>query len=47
MARFCARANLAGGEFWAGIPGTMGGALRMNAGCLEEKLGRLWLKWKQ
>src|SRR4029079_3741351 len=21
------------GEFWAGIPGTMGGALRMNAGC--------------
>lgn len=33
MARFCARNGLAGGEFWAGIPGTMGGALRMNAGC--------------
>lgn len=33
MARFCARNNLAQGEFWAGIPGTMGGALRMNAGC--------------
>lgn len=33
MARFCARSNLSGGEFWAGIPGTMGGALRMNAGC--------------
>lgn len=33
MARFCARNNLAGAEFWAGIPGTMGGALRMNAGC--------------
>lgn len=33
MARFCARNNLCGGEFWAGIPGTMGGALRMNAGC--------------
>lgn len=33
MARFSARNNLAGGEFWAGIPGTMGGALRMNAGC--------------
>ncbi|WP_367606483.1 UDP-N-acetylmuramate dehydrogenase [Legionella sp. W05-934-2] len=33
MARFCARNNLQGGEFWAGIPGTMGGALKMNAGC--------------
>jgi UDP-N-acetylmuramate dehydrogenase len=33
MARFAARNNLSGGEFWAGIPGTMGGALRMNAGC--------------
>lgn len=33
MARFTARNNLSGGEFWAGIPGTMGGALRMNAGC--------------
>ncbi|CAM4400453.1 MAG: UDP-N-acetylenolpyruvoylglucosamine reductase [Legionella sp.] len=33
MARFCARNNLSGGEFWAGIPGTMGGAMRMNAGC--------------
>ncbi|KTD28012.1 MULTISPECIES: UDP-N-acetylmuramate dehydrogenase [Legionella] len=39
MARFCARANLAGGEFWAGIPGTMGGALRMNAGCFG---GETW-----
>lgn len=33
MARFCARNALAHAEFWAGIPGTMGGALRMNAGC--------------
>jgi UDP-N-acetylmuramate dehydrogenase len=33
MARFSARNHLVGGEFWAGIPGTMGGALRMNAGC--------------
>ncbi|KTC72490.1 UDP-N-acetylenolpyruvoylglucosamine reductase [Legionella birminghamensis] len=37
MARFCARNNLAGGEFWAGIPGTMGGALRMNAGCFGSE----------
>lgn len=33
MARFCARNHLSNAEFWAGIPGTMGGALRMNAGC--------------
>lgn len=39
MARFTARANLHGGEFWAGIPGTMGGALRMNAGCFQ---GETW-----
>lgn len=37
MARFCARNNLAGGEFWAGIPGTMGGALCMNAGCFGSE----------
>ena len=39
MARFSARNGLSGGEFWAGIPGTMGGALRMNAGCFK---GETW-----
>lgn len=33
LARFIARLNLAGTEFLAGIPGTVGGALAMNAGC--------------
>lgn len=37
MARFCTRKFLTGGEFWAGIPGTMGGALRMNAGCFNKE----------
>jgi UDP-N-acetylmuramate dehydrogenase len=37
MARFCARQGLTGAEFWAGIPGTMGGALRMNAGCFQSE----------
>jgi len=32
LARFCAREDLAGAEFMAGIPGTLGGALAMNAG---------------
>ena len=33
VARFAAKHDLAGAEFLAGIPGTVGGALAMNAGC--------------
>ncbi|OYY95535.1 MAG: UDP-N-acetylenolpyruvoylglucosamine reductase [Hydrogenophilales bacterium 28-61-23] len=33
VARFAASQNLVGAEFLAGIPGTVGGALAMNAGC--------------
>jgi UDP-N-acetylmuramate dehydrogenase len=33
LARFAANQGLEGGEFLAGIPGTVGGALAMNAGC--------------
>ena len=33
LARFTAKHAKQGGEFWAGIPGTVGGALCMNAGC--------------
>jgi UDP-N-acetylmuramate dehydrogenase len=33
VAKASARAGLAGLEFYAGIPGTIGGALTMNAGC--------------
>jgi len=33
VARYAARHGLAGAEFLAGIPGTVGGALAMNAGC--------------
>jgi len=33
LARFAANHDLVGGEFWAGIPGTVGGAMAMNAGC--------------
>jgi UDP-N-acetylmuramate dehydrogenase len=39
VARFCARRALAGAEFLAGIPGTMGGALAMNAGAFG---GETW-----
>jgi UDP-N-acetylmuramate dehydrogenase len=39
LARFVANQQLAGGEFLAGIPGTVGGALAMNAGCHG---GEIW-----
>jgi UDP-N-acetylmuramate dehydrogenase len=37
VARFAAVHNLAGAEFLAGIPGTVGGALAMNAGCFGSE----------
>lgn len=39
VARYAARHGLAGAEFLSGIPGTMGGALAMNAGCFG---GETW-----
>jgi len=39
VARFCADQGLIGAEFLAGIPGTMGGALKMNAGAFG---GETW-----
>jgi UDP-N-acetylmuramate dehydrogenase len=33
LSRFAATHGLGGAEFFAGIPGTLGGALAMNAGC--------------
>ena len=37
VARFAAVHALAGAEFMAGIPGTVGGALAMNAGCYDSE----------
>ncbi len=39
LARSCARWGLGAGEFFAGIPGTLGGALAMNAGAFG---GETW-----
>ena len=37
VARFSARSNLSGAEFMAGIPGSVGGALAMNAGAFGSE----------
>jgi len=39
LARFCSKNGLQGGEFFAGIPGLVGGALAMNAGAFG---GETW-----
>ncbi len=39
LAKFCAREHLTGAEFFAGIPGLVGGALAMNAGAFG---GETW-----
>ena len=41
VARYCAEQRLTGAEFLAGIPGTMGGALAMNAGAFGGETWRL------
>ncbi len=44
LARYTARLALTGIEFMAGIPGTVGGALAMNAGCWG---GETWQRVQQ
>ncbi len=44
LARYTARQGLTGLEFMAGIPGTVGGALAMNAGCYG---GETWQTLQQ
>ncbi len=41
LARFAAMHELGGAEFMAGIPGTVGGALAMNAGCYGGETWRI------
>ena len=41
VARFSAKQNLSGAEFLAGIPGTVGGALKMNAGAFGGETWRV------
>ena len=38
LSRDCALKSLKGLEFFSGIPGTVGGAVRMNVKCMDAKL---------
>ena len=40
VAKAAAKAGIAGLEFYVGVPGTIGGALTMNAGCYGSEIGR-------
>ncbi len=44
LAKFCQKKGLGGADFFAGIPGTVGGALAMNAGAFG---GETWTAVKQ
>lgn len=43
-AKFCVKHNFADAEFFAGIPGTIGGALAMNAGAFDGETWRYLTK---
>jgi UDP-N-acetylmuramate dehydrogenase len=46
VARAAAEAGIAGLEFLRGIPGTIGGALRMNAGCYGREIKDVFVEAK-
>ena len=46
VARTAAEAGIAGLEFLRGIPGTVGGALRMNAGCYGREIKDVFVEAK-
>ena len=44
VARAAADAGIAGLEFLRGVPGTIGGALRMNAGCYGREIKDIFVE---
>ena len=44
MARTAAEAGIAGLEFLRGVPGTIGGALKMNAGCYGREIKDIFVE---
>jgi len=44
LALFCRNSALAGSEFLSGIPGTIGGAIKMNAGAYGKEMSQILVK---
>ena len=44
VARAAADAGIAGLEFLRGVPGTIGGALKMNAGCYGREIADIFVE---
>ena len=38
ISKFCLENNITGFEFLSGVPGTLGGNLKMNAGCYGQEI---------
>ena len=44
LALFCRNSGLAGSEFLSGVPGTIGGAIKMNAGAYGKEISQILVK---
>ncbi len=44
LAKFCEVNDIGGFEFLVGIPGTVGGSVKMNAGCFKQSISDLIIK---
>ena len=46
LSNYCQKNEIGGMEFYFGIPGTLGGAVRMNAGCYNSETKDVFIKAK-
>ena len=46
LSKYCLKNSIIGFEFYSGIPGTVGGAARMNAGCFGSETKDIFIKAK-
>ncbi len=46
LSNYCQKNEIGGMEFYFGIPGTLGGAVRMNAGCYNSETKDIFIKAK-